>query len=542
MKKNQNFFASVSQLTVILAICLVGFFTSCQEETIGPETPTTVMVNSSKNAISPYVFNWEDPNLNFFPYPTNQPQIPPPWTGAGGLASSVSSDVLDDRKASDGWEMIYNTFHPTIWNANPYFMLYNKYRGLLRIYLYVNSVNNIIESSYLQSGLTTAVNTSLLNFSETEIVDVTKNKVRVDRVEPKPYTGSPTSNFRWYFFQYEMAYDQLLLPVPPSSTNGPQFSFYLNTINVTEIGLGGTLKANVNGTIGASQTTGGQNIWNAANGQLKSLGGGALTAMGKNFINSKTTDTNGGNEFGIIPVTWKAVKEGLGAALNITTGSIPGSIYNVLSAVLKGSTSNAGQTVSLTVAGSIQLNGSLTGQGSFPSIPVDWYIPGTLTPPFGVQHYVPLYNKKLGVFNLASKPTIKIRTEKQMSSYNPYTGLYMYQTYYTLQSNTLNIQWNPEVTAIADITNLTCDIIAIVPSQIEYGLTYMTGSRETIMGENAFTSPTFKTIHHLAERPYYLYNSIFLRIAFVVKPKNGSPESVIVKTFDVNKIDEFVML
>lgn len=523
-------------MILISVFCLMFFFTSCQKELSIKETTNSVKVNGSKNFITPYLFNWEDPNLNFMPYPSNQPQIPVPWSGAGGLASIVSSDVLDDRKASDGWELVYSTFDPIQWNPNPYFMLYNKYRGLLRIYFYLNSVQNLVESTYLQSGLTTGENTTLLNFAETEVVDASIHKVRVDKIEPKPFAGYPTSNYRWYFFQYEMAYDPNLRIMPPLSINGPQLTFYLSTINVQQISLGGTIEANIKGSIGASSASAGQNLFNTVTGQLKDMGKGAITAIGKNLINNETTDSiTGVNKLGVDPALWKVIKGGLSAAMSSVTSNIPGTITNVLSAILKGSTSNAGQTVSLTLDGTINLNGSLTGAGAFPSTPIDWFIPGTLTPPYGVQQFVPLYPYKLGVFNLGSKPTVNINIKRYPKNY--YTGKYIYQTSYSIPSSTINLQWNPEVTAIANINNIATDILVLHYYQVANGLLSMSGRYESVKGNKTFSASaanTLTTMHESVEPPSS-FMEIFFRVAFVVEPKNGAPSSVIIKTFELNK-------
>src|SRR5690606_24430553 len=126
-------------------------------------------------------------------YPAGQPAIPVPWVGQGSLVGVIADDVLADRKKSDGWKLVYSTFSPTIWNKNPYFMLYNEYRGLLRIFLYVNDMNTFASSTYLQDGIMQATpSTRLLNFLDKDIVDVSSpNVARVDRIQPRPFNGSP---------------------------------------------------------------------------------------------------------------------------------------------------------------------------------------------------------------------------------------------------------------------------------------------------------------------------------------------------------------
>jgi hypothetical protein len=520
-------------MVAIMIIALL-FSVSCQEEKIAPDA--SVKVGGSQNYILPYDFNWEDPNLNWMPYPANQPKITIPWTGAGSLFGVVSDDVLADRKKADGWRLVYSTFDPNIWNKNPYFMLYNKYRGLIRVYQYVNDIQ-FAESSYLQDGLYLGNSTfKLLNFAEKEIVDVTApNTVSVDRVEPKPYNGAPLANNKWYFFQYEIAYDGSITPT--LSTSPPQFSFYINSINVSQISLGGTLQASVNGTIGASQTSAGQNVWKAVTGGLKTLGTAGVSAIGVGAINNATIDANAGtNKLGVNTAVWKGVSAGISAALKGATGNIPGAVTGVLSAIFGGS-SNSAQTVSLTLNGQLKVDGTQTGTGSLPSTPVSMYIPGSLAKNssggYNVQGYVPLYNERLGVFNLTSKPTVTIKTTKTADPYTP--GMYSYVTDYSLKAGTFNIQFNPIVNGVdADIVSITPKILATqFQGNIETGIIYMTGSREQLFGATAFTGVAFKSIHRYDYMPPDP-SLVLLRVSFVVRPKDGSPDVAIVKTFRVN--------
>jgi hypothetical protein len=314
-------------------------------------------------------------------------------------------------------------------------------------------------------------------------------------------------------------------------------SFYVNSINVSQISLGGTLQASINGTIGGSQTSSGSNIWNAVSPGLKTLGVAGLSAIGAGAISKNTLDENGGNKLGVQNAIWKGVKAGIDGALKTATGNIPGAIVNVLSAVIGGSSSTAGQTVNLTLDGTLKVDGTQTSTGSLPSTPVSFYMPGSIAKNtsggYNVQGYVPLYNEPLGTFWLNGKPTIKVHTVRTTDYTNP--TLKQYVSEYTLDASTLNIQFNPIVNGRdADIVGLTTKIIAMnYNGNIETGLIYMTGSRETIKGLPAYTGTTFKTIHRYDYMPPEA-QTVLVRVAFVVRPKDGSPDVAIVKTFTVN--------
>lgn len=88
----------------------------------------------STRSIPVPTLNWE--NADWMPTPPGQSRIPSPWVGAGSLASTYGMDVVNDRMASDGWTLLYNTFDANAPGqlVNPYFVLYNKYRGTMRIF------------------------------------------------------------------------------------------------------------------------------------------------------------------------------------------------------------------------------------------------------------------------------------------------------------------------------------------------------------------------------------------------------------------------
>jgi hypothetical protein len=154
---------------------------NCQSPT---EVEKDIIAGKEIAAITPVSFNWEDPNLNWMPYPSNQPKITVPWTGQGSLVGVIPQEILDDRKSSDGWVLVYNSFSNTVWNLNPYFVLYNKYRGLYRIYQYINSISGVTTSTYLQTSLVlqNTSNSSILRFAGTPIADVSTLKQRYDQI------------------------------------------------------------------------------------------------------------------------------------------------------------------------------------------------------------------------------------------------------------------------------------------------------------------------------------------------------------------------
>jgi hypothetical protein len=524
---------------IFISVLMISTFSSCDNELSKPKQ-VTVEIQNSQNAIMPYNFDWEDPNLNWMPYPPGQPLITVPWVGQGSLYGIISDDVLADRKKSDGWKLVYNTFSPTELSKNPFFMLYNEYRGLLRVYQYVNDLGTFAQSTYMQDGIFNSnLNVKLLNFADKEIVNASSNIQRVDRVQPKPFNDSPLANNKWYFLQYEMAYDSNITPT--TSPNPPQLSFYVNSINISQISLGGSIEGTIKGTIGGTSSNG-SNFWDLATPGLKSLGTAGLSAIGVQAISNNTIDaTTGANKLGVNNEIWKGVKKGLDGALSGAVNNIPGQIINVLSAIILGNGST-GQTANLTLNANLQVDGTQVGKGSLPSQPVSFYIPGSIAQNssggYNFQGYAPLYNKSLGIFNLTTKPTIQISKTRS----NLYGGLLAYTTSYTIKSGTLNFQWNPVVNGqTATIENVKTEIISVIGNSFKsvWGSSLSSSGREeSVQGEYSLTSPnTLSTslVTRSSLHPSHTHLRVYLRVSFVVRPTNGAPESAIVKTFEVTQ-------
>ncbi len=116
-------------------------------------------------------------------------------------------DVLDFQVA-DGWELVQKWFgssaDPT---DNPYFILYNKYRGILRVFMYIQRVEPSFNSSYIQL---TFDDQSLF---ESAILSHAKSRVwALDNFE-KHLTMKAINHYDmgngyyWLYADFPMAYD-----------------------------------------------------------------------------------------------------------------------------------------------------------------------------------------------------------------------------------------------------------------------------------------------------------------------------------------------
>lgn len=142
MKQIRTF---ISIKPMILFLVMSFTIISCHDKVTIESLPDLTL---STRAISTPHFDWE--NVDYMPTPPGQTSIPSPWIGQGSIASNIGIDISNDRKASDGWELVYNTFDSKSQGnlINPYFVLYNKYRGIMRIFLYTTT-QFVGSSSYL---------------------------------------------------------------------------------------------------------------------------------------------------------------------------------------------------------------------------------------------------------------------------------------------------------------------------------------------------------------------------------------------------------
>ena len=86
-------------------------------------------------------WNWEDQSLDNWKRatPSGWSRINPPFlpeTPTNGKLYKIQE--IGDYTKIKGWELVWTQFGPSD-IVNPYFILYNKYRGILRTFFYLES-------------------------------------------------------------------------------------------------------------------------------------------------------------------------------------------------------------------------------------------------------------------------------------------------------------------------------------------------------------------------------------------------------------------
>lgn len=324
------------------------------------------------------------------------------------LANAPQTGDILDFQVNDGWELIQKQFGSQ--NAPvdvPYFIMYNKYKGILRVFMYVDRIDDY-NSSYIQ------IEFDSQNSKESAILSHAKSKLwGLDKFE-KGLSMQAINHYDsgdgryWLYADFPMAYD------PCTCGNYSYLSikpFLINTINV-DLAVNGNTQIT---PIIDQGTTKSNDSFTSTLSDLKK--NSALSDGQKNYKTLgefiKTTETIAGllkvppsNPTSQEMEADKKVPFKFPAAMN----SIPkiGTVIGIMEFLI-----NGGQTETKPKPHGFEANSkfSITGEleeytgltGGFLNVPgSDWA-------PVGVPTAFPVYDNILGVFNLLETPTIAIR-------------------------------------------------------------------------------------------------------------------------------------
>ncbi len=500
-------------LCLITIIGLIG----CTKDS---EYVDTVQSIPQTRAVPTIGFDWE--NADWMPTPPTQTKIPSPWVGQGSIVSTYGLDIVNDRKAIDGWELLYSTFDPNATGqlVNPYFILYNKYRGIMRIFIYTTT-QFVAQSSNIQDAISIVSNhpTTLLRFLESDLIDATAPVSQIyQQMQPVPSDGSlPLAANKWYMMQYEFAYDPNIASIPYDQI---QLNWRLNYYNIQNVSIGGNVAGELKGIIGSTQP----NFFSKLKEPITVAGSGALAIIGQNVIlNHAINPETGENSMGISKYTFKAVYDGISSAVTSSIKDLPNAIGSFLTGIFGGGSTST--PISLRLNASISMTGSSTGAGSFPSSPTSMWMPGTNISSSAVG-LIPLYNQPLGVINFIGNPKITfqekvyVRKEYDWEGHDYLrTDSYLYPPKSFDFSQYLLI--NPAVSAIADIEVVKQDLVTVQkvnPDDTDGGASI---NRDYYFYTSDGSDPGF-------------YMDCYVRLCVKVTPKNGGAESMIVKTFKLD--------
>lgn len=505
--------------------------TSCHKEMISQ----SIDVSSGTAGVAAYPFDWDNTNTNFMPVPSSLSiQIPVPW--ANGAVRGFSTDILYDYKKNDGWELVYNVFNTTSLPNNPWFSLYNRYRGLLRIYVYTTSTG-FPASSYCTSGLNLGPNNNtspLLNYTGQDLVNFNIKQSNVSIMEPTQMAQGV-----WYCSQYEMAYDQTA-----TTTTFQQLglNWTLKYSNVATVSLGGTQVGSLNGTITTPASGGFDFGGNLFKGTVNVLGAQAvIDGAGTKTVGHPEVE----NKLGLPESIYKNI------ASIFTTGNAIDIGAKIFSAIFGGgSASPTVQTVNLTMNTNIQLTGNITSGGALiPSPGLGFGIPG-LSNSQTAQGYIPSYNNPMGIFYISAKPKVYTYASQVMAwNYNAQDYIDNAYEYYLsgIDQSSFSLVFNPSVINStptgAQIQNIKYEMVKAVVANNGQNYNPQTENYDQIGIYSVITSKTppnaiwaawVREDAGASGSPSDLVGwgiMPCIRVSFDVVPNNSSATFRIVKTF-----------
>ncbi len=469
----------------------------------------------SADAVPTYTFPWS--TNDFVPGTSN---LLLPW--AIGGTSKISADIARDFKVGAGWELLYNTFEPTKdpQSGTGYFILYNKYRGVMRLYYHVSDKQTFTLSNDLFHRIRAhgpyAANSPFLNFAGPQIVDISQNLQDSYIVVEK---GRPIGSNTWYACEMELAYDPNMVN---QSYNTFWFDWDLNGIQITQLKAKGTVMGDITGNISMPSSS-----FSYTGGSVTTANVGAILN-----INGKT-DVNGPNNAGggLLSTLTKAAGDGLTSAL---TSGVSGLATNLFSSIF-GSDSSQPNT-NLKLQADINLSGTLLSTGSVTDLQL---VPSGFDQSQTVG-YVPAYTKALGVFYLRSGLRFTRQHNIVQHTNQPSTDTYFVNPDYS--DNINRLIFNPDLLDVARIDNYSQELVSIENGGANAdfsGHLEVIGDRPTVdaNGNDVGATPMTYRIGTALQADRIAPAIVGIRIGFDVIPKDGSPKVRITKTFTATLVD-----
>jgi hypothetical protein len=492
----------------IIGLLLVG--SSCNKDKLNKAPQNDVPQNvkgKQVNGVPIPPLDWE--HIDFMPTPAGMSEVVVPW--GSGASRQFTPEMASDYKSADGWQLVYNTFKTTLPAPDRwYFILYNKYRGLLRMYYYIPPTANFINSSNITHTLAIegayASSSPMMNFAGQDVVDVNTKSAFASTIEQ--WQVAPAT---WYAIQYEIAYDPNMTTQNFNSFN---FNWAMRSSQITDIAMNGTASGTLSGTI---------------------------ALPGTNFTISPTFNIDGSTNKTTITVNGSSDADKLKPTLGQTivnniktalTSGLTGLAKNLLGGLFKKNNTTPDENVNLKLNANIALKGTLTS--SFLITTPTFAIPGydqAATP--GV---LPAYPDPLGVFYISAKPVVN-RTVQSTVVEDDNGRNYDVDQRYSINESSFQLIFNRAVTDVAMIANIKKEIVMSNVSSDTFGLDRIGGTLEQIADKNVYTG-VVTGIERTVPRPTPLQDvGLAVRITFDVIPNDHSAQHTIIKTFLANEVD-----
>ncbi len=524
----------------ILLCALIIYSSGCKKEIHENNSISITNVPAKNGPIPPYLFNWETATYMPPPATATANQVLLPWNSG---SSAIDPNIVNDYKSVDGWSMVFNTFTPTTVLGDPnytyFFTLYNRFRGLLRFYLWQPA--STAATSYVNHGLslyTVNKTSSMLNFCAKDIVDPSTNQATFSQILKGQIQSAEGT---WFVYQYEIAYDPNVKNLEFTDLG---LEWTSQWANVTNIVLNGIQTGTITGYIG-----------DPAAGQFNF--GSLLTQGASTFLGSAYNSTL----ISVLDAGANPNAVGSTAPYNDALNNALGGIVKGFFSAILGTNNNNTQTVNLSINTKMNLTGNMVSNGGIEDKKL--VLPGQLNSQTA-NGLTPGYDAIMGVFNISNKPTVNGSLNWYTVTFDdPYGGgsisYQMKEISYALDPNSYSLIWNPAVVNSnsdgVTIQNLKTQIVLLSgyafyttspaenPNTGGDGpnglLVDGTGTIETVGNFSVAASiPNSTTPISIDSSEGWDYANLGVRVTFDVVPNNGSPtnKTTITKTFLANVI------
>jgi hypothetical protein len=336
-----------------------------------------------------------------------------PYYAFDGFATNLNDPSGPDVLPANGWVLLFRSFgNPACGTNMPYFILYNRYHGLLRVFFYNHLTSQTFSFGQVNLDETNTSDASLLNFDGG---DLNHSLITVDQIGPD----------QWSYADFKLTtYD-------PNSHTDATLNFNVNGITSTSLTLTGGIS--LNQVEGEAQVAG---LFNKTNS--------AINAFNTDFKTVATAAKTLNDEANHNSTTWWA--QAIHVITNNGSAFAAGDIWGALGFVK--SFLGGGQTKAppMHFQGQIQATGTLQTTGQVYQFILR--VPGQPhSNPNDLS--LPLYDTKLGVFN----PTIPDVNRYEQVGDCGTDILCIYNNPKVYESATpLSIQLNPNILTDATVT------------------------------------------------------------------------------------------
>lgn len=411
----------------LLFLLVAISFASCQDDTIMVQSELQSSEIDSRAAYDSGYVEWD--NVDNLAYKNGSDAIqyglPLPWEPGSSASSGIPGDWIDQNlrdpnplnryySQANGWIMVYNNLleHE---QGNKYFALYNKNTGIFRMFFYAIESSSGVGTSGAFMGLKVSESSSLLNFSFSSplAMDEPQTNATTFYFPVCEFSGNNIGNRegykanQWYGMEVELAYET-------NSQNNNRLRAKLGGINITNTQTTGSSTGNIKGNI---QTTYSNtpsfnlNFTSNTNHNISSTlnlsyndAKDEIVAKIENGVSSNSSffkDLWNGIKKDFPSIASSSIKDGISSILDSGTSLGTKLISRLAKKVLGVSSGPMTATSKVELGIGLDFSGVSTsetefeGWGNITDIP----LPGTT---FNNQ----LYNEKLGVWNIASRPTV----------------------------------------------------------------------------------------------------------------------------------------